>query len=56
MFFDKILTKIFGTANERIINRLMPLVAIINSMEPDIKQLSDEEKAEALKSSKDDAC
>ena len=43
MFFDKILTKIFGTANERIIKRLMPLVAIINSLEPDIKQLSDEE-------------
>ena len=43
MFFDKILTKIFGTANERIIKRLMPLVEIINSLEPDIKQLSDEE-------------
>ena len=43
MFFDKVLTKIFGTANERIIKRLMPLVAIINSLEPDMKQLSDEE-------------
>jgi preprotein translocase subunit SecA len=43
VFFDKVLTKIFGTANERIIKRLMPLVAIINSLEPDMKQLSDEE-------------
>ena len=43
MFFDKILTKIFGTANERIIKRLMPLVATINDLEPGIKQLSDEE-------------
>jgi preprotein translocase subunit SecA len=43
VFFDKVLTKIFGTANERIIKRLMPLVAIINSLEADMKQLSDEE-------------
>ena len=43
MFFDKVLTKIFGTANERIIKRLMPLVATINDLEPGIKQLSDEE-------------
>ena len=27
MFFDKILTKIFGTANERLIKRLTPMVA-----------------------------
>jgi len=43
VFFDKVLTKIFGTANERIIKRLMPLVATINDLEPGIKQLSDEE-------------
>ncbi len=43
MFFDKILTKIFGTANERAIKRMMPLVAVINAMEPEIKKLSDEE-------------
>jgi preprotein translocase subunit SecA len=43
VFFDKILTKIFGTANERIIKRLWPVVAQINSLEPGMKELSDEE-------------
>jgi len=43
VFFDKILTKIFGTANERLIKRLMPIVLEINAMEPEIKKLSDEE-------------
>ena len=43
MFFDKILTKIFGTANERSLKRLWPLVATINDLEAATKQLSDEE-------------
>ena len=43
MFFDKILTKIFGTANERLIKRLTPIVITISAMEPEIKKLSDEE-------------
>jgi preprotein translocase subunit SecA len=43
VWFDKILTKIFGTSNERIIKRLTPLVAVINEFEPGIKQLSDEQ-------------
>ena len=43
MFFDKILTKIFGTANERLIKRLMPMVALISALEADTKQLSDEQ-------------
>ncbi len=43
MFFDKILTKIFGTANERLIKRLMPIVIQISAMEPETKKLSDEE-------------
>ena len=43
MFFDKLLTKIFGTANERIIKKLLPVVAAINALEPAVKQLSDEE-------------
>jgi len=42
VFFDKILTKIFGTANERSIKRLMPMVAVINALEEDTKQLTDE--------------
>jgi len=43
VFFDKLLTKIFGTANERIIKKLLPVVAAINALEPAVKQLSDEE-------------
>ncbi|MGP8174521.1 MAG: preprotein translocase subunit SecA [Terracidiphilus sp.] len=43
MFFDKVLTKIFGTANERTLKKLWPLVAKINDLEPATKQLSDEE-------------
>ena len=43
MFFDKVLTKVFGTANERAIKRLLPLVATINALEPETEKLSDEE-------------
>ena len=46
MFFDKILTKIFGTSNERAIKKLMPMVAQINAFEPEIKKLSDEQLRE----------
>ena len=37
MFFDKILTKIFGTSNERAIKRLTPIVAQINALEPEMQ-------------------
>jgi preprotein translocase subunit SecA len=43
VFFDTILTKIFGTANERLLKKLWPVVAQINSLEPAVKQLTDEE-------------
>jgi preprotein translocase subunit SecA len=43
VFFDKALTKIFGTANERLIKRLMPMVALIGALEADTKQLTDEQ-------------
>ena len=43
MFFDKLLAKIFGTANERAVKRLVPIVAEINAFEPAIKLLSDEQ-------------
>jgi len=43
VFFDKALTKVFGTANERLIKRLMPIVALINALEDDTKKLTDEE-------------
>jgi preprotein translocase subunit SecA len=43
VFFDKLLAKIFGTANERAVKRLVPIVAEINAFEPAIKLLSDEQ-------------
>ncbi len=43
MFVDKIFTKIFGTANERVIKRLIPIVATINALEAGIQQFSDEQ-------------
>jgi preprotein translocase subunit SecA len=43
VFFDKVLTKIFGTANERAIKRLLPIVDTINALEPQMQKLSDEE-------------
>ena len=41
--FDKVLTKVFGTANERLVKRLMPVVAAINDLEASIKPLTDEQ-------------
>ncbi|MCK6549271.1 preprotein translocase subunit SecA [Myxococcota bacterium] len=38
-----ILKKIFGSKNEREIKRLMPRVAAINALEPELKKLSDDE-------------
>ena len=46
MFFDKALTTIFGTANERLIKRLMPMVALINALEEDTKKLTDDQLRE----------
>jgi preprotein translocase subunit SecA len=43
VFFDKFLTKIFGTSNERLIKKLWPVVATINELEADVKSLTDEE-------------
>jgi preprotein translocase subunit SecA len=38
-----LLTKVFGTSNERAIKRLVPLVEQIGALEPTMKALSDEE-------------
>ena len=43
MFFDKVLTKIFGTSNERLLKKLWPVVATINALEAEIKPLTDEQ-------------
>ena len=40
---DKLISKVFGTSNERIVKKLLPAVAQINALEPQIKQLSDEQ-------------
>src|SRR5438045_3467741 len=41
----KILAKIFGTQNERELNRLYPMVQHINSLEPKMLEMSDEQLA-----------
>jgi preprotein translocase subunit SecA len=43
MSFDKFLTKLFGSSNQRFLKTVVPLVEKINSLEPAIKALSDEE-------------
>jgi preprotein translocase subunit SecA len=40
---EKVITKIFGSANERLLKKLWPIVAQINAFEPEIKGLSDDE-------------
>ncbi|HEY0510966.1 MAG TPA: preprotein translocase subunit SecA [Thermoanaerobaculia bacterium] len=40
---NTILTKIFGSQHEREVKKMLPLVAAINEMEPQIKALSDAE-------------
>jgi preprotein translocase subunit SecA len=40
---EKVLTKVFGSANERLLKKLWPVVAEINRLEPEIKRLSDDE-------------
>jgi len=41
--FDKVLTTIFGTANERLLKKLWPVVAQINDLEEGTKLLSDDQ-------------
>ena len=43
MVFDKVLTTIFGTANERLLKKLWPVVAQINDLEEGTKLLSDDQ-------------
>ncbi|HEY4424778.1 MAG TPA: hypothetical protein VGN10_11245, partial [Pyrinomonadaceae bacterium] len=43
MSFDKFLTKVFGSSNQRFLKSIMPLVEKINSLEPSIQKLSDDE-------------
>ena len=41
--FSKLLTKIFGTSNDRAVKRMMPLVARIGALEAAIEVLTDDE-------------
>ena len=40
---NKVAAKVFGTANERLLKRLWPIVSEINAIEPELKRLSDDE-------------
>lgn len=42
-FIEKALTKVFGSANERLLKQLWPVVAEINAIEPTLQSLSDHE-------------
>ena len=41
--FDKFLTKLFGSSNQRFLKSIGPMVEKINALEPSIKALSDDE-------------
>jgi preprotein translocase subunit SecA len=43
MSFDQFLTKIFGSNNQRFLKSIQPLVDKINSLEPSLQKLSDDE-------------
>src|SRR3954468_23909315 len=39
---DKVLTSIFGSKHERDVKKMLPVVAQINALEPEISKLSDD--------------
>src|SRR5882672_10888375 len=43
MSFDKVLTKVFGSSNERFLKAIRPAIVTINEWEPEIQALSDDE-------------
>jgi preprotein translocase subunit SecA len=40
---NALIAKVFGTSNEREVKRLMPRVAAINALEPEMRKLTDEQ-------------
>ena len=40
---SNVLTKVFGTSNERAVKRLLPTVQVINALEPQMLALNDEQ-------------
>src|SRR5882672_8825168 len=43
MSFDKFLTKVFGSSNQRYLKTVLPIVEQINELEPALKKLSDDQ-------------
>src|SRR5689334_18509218 len=43
MSFDKFLTKVFGSSNQRFLKSITPMVQEINSLESSVKALSDDQ-------------
>src|SRR5882672_1789445 len=43
MGFDQLLTKVFGSSNQRYLKSIQPIVDQINELEPAIKKLTDEQ-------------
>ena len=43
MSFDKFLTKVFGSSNQRFLKSILPMVDEINSLEAEFGELTDEE-------------
>ena len=43
MIGTKVLTKVFGTSNERAVKKLLPNVAAINALEPQVQVLTDDQ-------------
>src|ERR1043166_1184736 len=43
MSFDKFLTKVFGSSNQRFLKSIAPMVEEINSLESSVKALSDDQ-------------
>ena len=41
--FDKFLTKLFGSSNQRFLKTIGPMVEEINALEPSMQALSDDE-------------
>ncbi|ELN85515.1 preprotein translocase subunit SecA [Salmonella enterica subsp. enterica serovar Enteritidis str. 22558] len=39
----KLLTKVFGSRNDRTLRRMRKAVSLINAMEPEMEKLSDDE-------------
>jgi preprotein translocase subunit SecA len=46
LLINSVISKVFGTSNERAVKRMMPLVQQINALEPEISALSDEQLRE----------